>query len=134
MRVPFKTTMLLLGMATLFHPTGPREQQGRPKASKAIVVMVSKTQGTVTYEVESKVAKDPLQALGELVEQRGEDCPVVVILPWNATFREEYDLEVIASKAGFRNTRSFLYNPDRGFMREIKWGPSIPFSTNPPVN
>jgi hypothetical protein len=139
MRILIKTAILLVGMAALFHgniPRGAHERQSQSdsKVAKTIVVMVNKTQGAVTYEVESKAVRDPLRTLGELVEQRGEDCPVIVILPWNATFREELDVEVIASKAGFKNIRSFLYNPERGFMREINWGRSIPFSTNPPVN
>jgi uncharacterized protein YecT (DUF1311 family) len=108
--------------------------QSQPTSKKPITVMVKKTKGRVSYEVESKAVRELLWPLGELLEQRGEECPVIVILPWDATFREESDVNVIASMAGFKTVRSFLYNRDKGFMAEVKWGLSIPFTKNPPLN
>ncbi len=137
MTLVLKTAILFFGVGTLFFTTAEEnvpKLQSHSKAEKPIVVMVEKTHGGISYKIESKPVEDPLVPLAELLKDRGGDCPVVVILPWDATFREEMDMEVIASKAGFKTIRSFLYNPDRGFMAEIKWGPSIPFTRNPPAD
>ncbi|MGB8495486.1 MAG: hypothetical protein WCE53_13885 [Candidatus Acidiferrum sp.] len=136
MTLVLRTAVLFFAIATLFLGSGGEgvpQDRSHPQPKKTITVLVKKTQGRVSYEVESKAVSDPLAPLGELLKQRGEDCPVIVILPWDATFREEMDMEVIASKVGFKTVRSFLYNRDRGFMVEVKWGPSIPFTTNPPL-
>jgi hypothetical protein len=66
-------------------------------------------------------------------EERGSDCPVIVIVRWNMTFQEEYDIEGMALTAGFKTVRSFPEDPDRGFMQEIKQANAIPFTTNPPA-
>ena len=137
MTLLLRTVVLFFAIATLFLGSGGervRKHQSRSQPEKTVTVMVKKTQGRVSYEVESKVVTDPFAPLGELLKQRGEDCPVIVILPWDATFREEMDIEVIASKVGFKTVRSFLYKRDTGFMVEMKWGPSIPFTTNPPLD
>ncbi len=136
MTLDLRAAVLFFAMAALFLGSGSErlpKHQSHSQAEKTIAVTVKKAQGRVSYEVESKAVNDPFGPLVKLLRQRGEDCPVIVILPWDATFREEYDVRVIASKAGFKTIRSFLYNRDRGFMAEVKWGPSIPFSTNPPV-
>jgi hypothetical protein len=137
MTLVLRTAVLFFAIATLFLGSDGervRKDQSHSQPGKTITVMVKKTQGRVGYEVESKAVSDPFAPLGELLKQRGEGCPVIVILPWDATFREEMDMEVIASKVGFKTVRSFLYKRDTGFMVEVKWGPSIPFTTNPPVN
>ncbi|HEX9222602.1 MAG TPA: hypothetical protein VF860_04670 [Candidatus Acidoferrales bacterium] len=132
MTIVSRTEVLFLGAVALFFGTGVERLPGQQDREKPIVVTVLKTHGRISYKIESKPVEDPLSPLGDLLRERGGDCPVVAILPWDATFREEYDVEVIASKAGFKNVRSFVYDPQRGFMAEIRWGPSLPFTTNPP--
>jgi len=127
--------VLLVGlMAVLLHSSeNPlHAHQNRTGDQRTIVVTVNKAREEVSYEVDSKPVQRLLDSLGGLVSQRGEDCPVIVILPRNASFRDESDVEIMASKAGFKNVRSFLYTAENGFMTEIKWGRSIRFTTNPP--
>jgi hypothetical protein len=94
-----------------------------------IVVEVESSGNGARYKIDSKPVADPLRALGLLVGKRGEYCPVIVLLNWDASLKQVYDVEIIASKAGFKTIRPFVVK--NGFMSEIKFGPDIRFSTNP---
>jgi hypothetical protein len=43
-----------------------------------------------------------------------------------------FEVSKFAGKAGFLNVRVFLVNHKSGFMAELKLGPGIPISRNPP--
>lgn len=108
---------------------GSIEQQ--MASSNPIVIRVTTEQGRVKYVVDSKPSSDPLRALQKLVETKGENWPVIALFTWDASFKDVYDLEIVASKAGFKTIRAFVVR--NGFMSEIKFEHGIPFSTNPPL-
>ena len=110
----------------------PQQNKETPKTAKTIMLNVKKVHGQISFEIDSKIVKPSLHALGELYERGGRDCTLVVVLPLTVTFREANDVEMMADKVGFKTIRSFSYNPDTGFMAEIKWGRSIPYTTSPP--
>jgi hypothetical protein len=122
--------LLMLGTLTV-----PMVVRPHPATSSAcevpVVVEVKKTGGHIGYKVDSKIVTDPLAALAKVLEQKGSSCPVVALFGWDISLHEVYDLEVIASKAGFRTVRSFAVK--NGFMSEIKFGHGIPLSSNPPL-
>jgi hypothetical protein len=127
MTFPRRSAVLLLLLILVFvrHSGPSAAAQATPQNAKPIVVMLAKSRGKLTYKVESKYVTDPLRGLGEQVEKRGEDCPVILYFSTNVTFIEESDLELIASKAGLKNVRAFGYNPDTQIAQELKWGPNI---------
>lgn len=116
-------TLLILG--SVGYPAPKSAAQTPPQNAKPIVVMLGKSHGKLTYVVDSKSVADPLRALGDLVEKRGEEWPAIIYFSHDVTFREEQDLELIASKAGFRKVRAFRYDPDKKIAEELKWGPII---------
>src|SRR5579862_3588891 len=117
--------LLLAIFASSRHSTPNALAQAAPQNSKPIVVMLGKSHGKLTYVVESKSVPDPLRGLGEQVEKRGEDCPVMIYFSPNVTFEDETDLELTAAKAGFKNVRAFIYTPEKHIAQELKWGPDI---------
>jgi biopolymer transport protein ExbD len=107
-------------------------QEKSASAFKPIVVMVQISQGHLSYKVNSKTAQDLLRTLGQLLEVRGQDYPVVVLLDWDSPVSQIFDVPGIASKAGFKNVRTFVFDShDEKYMSEIQVGAGVPFSTNP---
>ena len=122
--------LLILGVLSV-----PIVVRSHPATSSAcevpVLVEVKKDRGHVGYKVDSKNVTNPLAALGKVLKKKGSSCPVVALFGWDASLREVYDIEVTGSKAGFRIVRSFVVKD--GFMSEIKFGPGIPLSSNPPL-
>jgi hypothetical protein len=118
---------LILGM--LSTPWKTVTPQAIDSKSATTVVEVEKRQGPMNYKIDSILVSDLLLALGQTVREKGENCPVIALFNWDASLRDVYDVEVIASKAGFRSVRPFVVK--NGFMSEIKFSPSIPFTRNP---
>jgi hypothetical protein len=118
---------LILGM--LSTPWKTITPQAIDSKSATTVVEVEKRQGRMNYKIDSILVSDLLLALGQTVREKGENCPVIALFNWDASLRDVYDVEVIASKAGFRSVRPFVVK--NGFMSEIKFSPSIPFTRNP---
>ena len=104
-------------------------QSTNSKSASPVVVEVEKRQGRTSYKIDSNLASNPLLALGQTVQQRGENCPVVALFNWDASLRDVYDVEVLTSKAGFKTVRTFVVK--NGFMSEIRFGPGVPFTRNP---
>jgi hypothetical protein len=118
-------------IGTLVNATQGRSQDTQAASCPPVIVQIAKIRGQVSYTIDSKPATDPLRALGGLVQERGETCPVVVLVTWDASLKEISDLELTASKAGFKTVRTFVVK--NGFMSEIKFGKSILFSKHPPL-
>lgn len=127
-------SLLLVALLSFRHSAPSAAAQSAPQNAKPVVVMFGKSHDKLTYTVESKSVTDPLRGLGEQVEKRGEECPVIIYFAPNVTFIEENDLELIASKAGFKNVRAFAYNPETHIVQELKWGPIVRLQTNPAAN
>jgi biopolymer transport protein ExbD len=132
------TILALFGVALSFCVLSldSKEPQSRSKNGEPIKVevMVQKVQCRVTYKVESKPVGDLLRAFGQLVEQRGEDYPVIVLIDWNAPVSQLFEVERTASKAGFKSIRSFVSDSDKTYMSEIKISKGIPYTTDPHQN
>lgn len=60
-----------------------------------------------------------------LIEQRGRDYPVVVLVDSESKLSDIYAASGFTNKAGFLNARVFYVNRKTGFMCEIKVGESI---------
>lgn len=97
---------------------------------------VHRNQGKLRIEVNPNLAPngDILRAFGILIEQRGRDYPVVALVDHDAKLSDIYEASKLAGKAGFLNVRVFAVNRQTGFMSEIKLGPAIPLSHNPPLD
>jgi hypothetical protein len=122
---------MLAALTISARPLNSKELQGSGKSVKPIVVRVEKVHGRTIYTVESKRVQDPLRALGILVEKRGEDYPVIVLLDRELPLREVTDMEFIADKAGFKNVRSFVFSEEyRDYISAIKFGPAIHFASS----
>jgi biopolymer transport protein ExbD len=123
------TAVLLIASLVAAHPGGQEKPSG---AQKSIVVMVLKTPRRVVYKVNSRTVRDLLRALGQQLEERGQDCPVIVLVDSDVPIRQIFDVEITADKAGFKNVRSFVYDPDnKTYMSQIQIVRGLPFSTNP---
>jgi hypothetical protein len=122
--------LLILGVLNV--PMAVRSHQAASSACEVpVLVEVKRDRGHINYKIDSKIVTDPLDAFAKVAKQKGSSCPVVALFSWGASLREVYDIEATASKAGFRTVRSFVVK--NGFMSEIKFGPGIPLSSNPPL-
>jgi biopolymer transport protein ExbD len=131
---PRGSTLWLAG-AVLIAPVllvASAAQDKSSSALKPIVVMVQLSQGHLNYKVNSRTTQDLLRTLGQSLEERGQDYPVVVLLDWDSPVSQIFDVPGIASKAGFKSVRTFVFDShDEKYMSEIQVGAGVPFSTNP---
>jgi hypothetical protein len=110
-------------------------RQGGRTQGKPIVILAEIAKGRVVYEVDSKPAlPDLLSVLGSLEEQRGKDCPVIALIDSRAPISEFGNIDGTAGKAQLTNIRYFAFTPGAGRMSEIRWLPSVPYSTDPPMS
>lgn len=131
-----RTTRILLLAAMAWGTIGPLSRiiqavQTVSNDQKTVVIRIDKRQGKLRYIVDSQAVSDPLQALTDLLKNKGADAPVIALFNWDATLQQIYDVEILASKAGFKTVRPFVVR--NGFMVEIKFGPSVPLTSNPPL-
>ena len=123
----------ILGMSGLAVAGLVRGQSTRQK-EKPVVILAEMVNGRIHYKVDSKPAlPDFLRVLSLVEEQRGKDCPVVALIDSRAPFDEAGNIDGTAGKAQLTNIRYFVFNKADGRMAEIHYGPTIPFSTNPPI-
>jgi biopolymer transport protein ExbD len=103
------------------------------KSKQPIVATVHRDQGKLKITVEPNGAPDGdlLRAFGLLLEQRGRDYHIVVLVDDDSKLSDIYQASMLAGKAGFLNIHGFLVNRKTGFMSEIKVGASLPLSDNP---
>lgn len=112
---------------------GNQGQRVRPT-----VIEVNKTPHGVTYKVDSETAEltpkgNLLYLLNQVRRERGSHVPVIVLLDPRVPIDEIGNVDGTAGKAQLNNLRFFVIDRDTPRMSEIKWGPSIPYSTNPPL-
>lgn len=108
------------------------ESQKSSGQSCAIAITVQQIKARAVYKVNSRIANDLLRELGDLALKRGRNCPVVVLVDSSAAIRQLFDVEMIADKAGFKNIRTFIYDPaNKTYMSEIRVVRGVPFSTHP---
>jgi len=55
-----------------------------------------------------------------------------VLVDSDSKLSDIYEVSKFSNKAGFLNVRVFIVNRKSGFMGEIKVGPDIPVTHNPP--
>jgi hypothetical protein len=122
-------TLLACGL-----PLCSQESRSLPKSGHPIVATVNRSQGKLDLTVEPNLAPNGelLRAFGILIEQRGRDYPVVVLVDSDSKLSDIFEASKFAGKAGFLNVRVFFVNHKSGFMSEIKLGSDIPISHNPP--
>jgi biopolymer transport protein ExbD len=106
------------------------------KSKQPIAATVHRDQGKLKIAVEPNGAPDGdlLRAFGLLLEQRGREYPVVVLVDDDSKLSDIYQASMLAGKAGFLNIHVFLVNRKTGFMSEIKIGASFPLSNNPSLD
>jgi len=109
---------------------------GQGAHAMPIVVVAEVVHGRMTYTVDSKpVARDLLDAIGVAGEKRGWDCPVIALVDVRARIDEIGTIDGVAGKAGFQKpVRFFVFNKESGKMSTVEFGPSVPFTTNPPID
>jgi hypothetical protein len=113
-------------------PLNSASLQGTKNGAEPVVVIFQKVHGHMAFTVNSRPVDDPLRALGIQIEQRGEDCPVIVLVDSNLPLKDLDEPELLANKAGFKNIRSFVFDSERrDYFWEVKFGRGIPFTTDP---
>ena len=136
-RIARSAVALLLGAVALFSCwLDARGGQNAAQNPLPTVVRMDKTPHGIAYKVNSKpvghtVATDILRTLSLVHDERGSDAPVVVLVDPNVTITDIRNFDGVAGKAQLKNIRFFVLNIDSGVMAELKWGPSLPISTNP---
>lgn len=136
MRSTKSAAVLLLGILMVFAVLDLTRSRAATKSSTPTVVYLKKSPRWFTYKVNPKpkgyAPGDNLLRLLDLVEEeRGPDSPVVVLVDPHISFAEISDFDGVAGKAQLTNVHYFAFNPETRFMAELKWGPTVPYSTNP---
>lgn len=131
--------VLLLGAVAFLTWLHPASNRGPMPNAAPTVVRIDKTPRGVAYKVDSKpISLTPttnlLYVLNQVNDERGSNTPVVVLIDPRVPITEIWNFDGVAGKAQLTNIRYFVFNRETEKMSEIKWGPSIPLSTNPPVN
>lgn len=130
---------VLLGMLILFPVLNPKGSRAATQNATPFVMYMNKTQRGYTYKVSPKPKgykpDDNLLRILDLIEdERGPNSPVIVLVEPHVSFTEIWDFDGVAGKAQLKNVHYFVFNPESKFMAELKWGPTVPYSTNPPLN
>lgn len=115
------------------YPAGTTAQSG------PIVVEVYKTPRGAGYKVDSRTADlsqngNLLRLLGLAYERHGPNTPVVVLLDPRVPIEQIGYIEGVAAKVPLNNLHYFEGSRETDKMVEIKFGPTIPYSTNPPLD
>jgi hypothetical protein len=115
------------------------QNPGAIASARPTVVEVEKTQRGVAYKVDGQRADltattNLLYLLNRVCEKRGPNAPIVVLLDPRVPIDQIGNVDGTAGKAQLNNLRYFVLDRDTQKMSEIKWGPAVPYSTNPPIN
>jgi hypothetical protein len=125
---------LILACPGFVSPNSSARQNGTAQI-KPIVIVAEVVNGRIAYKVDSKPAlPDLLRVLNILSERRGKDYPVVALVDVHARISEIGKIDGIAGKAQLTNVRFFVFDREGRIMSTIQFGPTMPFSTNPPLN
>ena len=112
---------------------------GTRAQNSPIVVEVYKTPRGVGYRVDSKRADlsptgNLLRLLGVAYEKHGANAPVVVLIDPRVPIEQIDFIDGVAAKVPLTNLRFFEFSHQTGKMAEIKFGPTLTYSTNPPLD
>jgi len=104
-----------------------------------IVVEVYKTARGTGYKVDSRTADlsqngNLLRLLGVAYEKHGPNTPVVVLLDPHVSIEQIDFVDGVAAKVPLTYLRYFRFSRQTGKMTEIKFGPTLPYSTSPPLD
>ncbi|MBZ5644121.1 MAG: hypothetical protein LAO19_15270 [Acidobacteriia bacterium] len=104
--------------------------------SPPTLVRLDKAPHGIAYTVDSRrtgstATTDILYVLNQVKSERGSIAPVVVIVDPRVSITDIWNFDGIAGKAQLDNLRYFVINRESGVMSELKWGPTVPISTNP---
>ena len=132
----FVAVFLLGAMGIFSSMLQPRGNQDVAQNSPPAVVRLDKVPLGIAYTVGSRrtgstATTDILYALNQVKSERGSKAPVVVIVDPRVSITDIWNLDGIAGKAQLDNVRYFVINRESGVMSELKWGPTVPISTNP---
>lgn len=134
---PKIAAVLLLGAVEIFTSLPhPRGNSSVAQNSPPTVVRLDKAPHGIAYTVDSRrtgstATTDILYSLNQVKSERGSKAPVVVLVDPRVSITDIRNFDGIAGKAQLDNIRYFVINRESGFMWELKWGPTMPISTNP---
>lgn len=134
---PKGAAVLLLGAVTFCSPfLQTRRNQDVAQNPASTVARIDKTHRGVTIKVDSTpigltATNNLLYVLNRVHEERGANANVVVLVDPHVSITDLWNFEGVAGKAQLNNLRFFVINHESGVMAELKWGPTVPFSTNP---
>ncbi len=128
--------VILIGAMTLSFSFRQGKNQDLNQSAAQTVVRMDKIPRGVAYKVDSKpvghtATTDILHALSQVKSERGSNAPVVVLVDPSVSITDIWNFEGVAGKAQLNNLRYFVFNRESGYMWGLKWGPAVPFSTNP---
>jgi hypothetical protein len=115
---------------------GAGREQSAVQNPAPTVVRMEKTPHGIAYQVDSTptghtATTDILRALNLVEEKLGPNAPVVVLADSRVSFTDVWNFEGVAEKAQLNSIRVFVFNHQTNRMAELKWGPTVPLSTNP---
>jgi len=134
---PRSAAALLLGGVGFFSSLSqPPRNQDTAQNPTPIIVRLDKTPRGVAYKVDSKpVSPTPtanlLYLLGQAYHEHGSNDSVVLLVDPRVPITDIWNVDGVAAKVPLTNIRCFVINRESGFMWELKWGPTMPISTNP---
>lgn len=139
MRNLHSAAALLLATSILLPIFIAKRSRATAQNSTPFVVRMSKAPRAYTYKVNPKPKgyrpDDNLLRILDLVyDERGPNSPVIVLVDPHISFTEIWDFDGVADKAQLKNVHYFVFNPETKVMTELKWGPTVPYSNNPPLN
>jgi hypothetical protein len=129
-----KAARPLLAAVVLSLALHPHRTEGQTTPT---VVEVYETPRGVAYRIDSRPADRTaetslLRLLSLVYEKHGADAPVVVLLDPGVPISQISNVDGTAGKAQLNNLRYFVIDRGTQKMTEIKWGPTVPYSRNPP--
>jgi hypothetical protein len=101
-------------------------------AGEPVIVLAEMENHRVTYKVDGKVAApDLLRVLNDVVDRRGGDTRVIVLVDSRAPITEIGNIDGTLGKAGLEKVRFFVFNREANVMSTVEFGRTIPFSARP---
>ena len=131
-----KAGLLLLTAVSLFLASHPYRTEGQ---NAPTIVEVYKIPRGVAYRVNAEpvgltATTNLLYRFNRVYDKGGAKAPVIVLLDPRVPIEQIGNVDGTAGKAQLTNLRYFIFDRGKQTMTEIKFGSTIPYSTNPPIN
>jgi biopolymer transport protein ExbD len=127
-------TSFLLSSADGRHKPTPKNTVPKKNDGQVVIVVRAKGQG-LEFRIESEPysKEDVKYFLGQLRLRRDENTPIIALVEEKVELRGLSQVPSMATAAGFRNIRTYVYWNWSHQMAEIQFGQVMKFSTKLPA-